>query len=215
MKFSTVIALLPALSALVHGAAVSRRSSPITGYSLWQPEWEIETSPGKTIKARGTIQQVRDEALKVNSNWEAEYIEPARVKREAQSSPPASSEILAKRTDFQTDGRVDCGGQWEQTSRDDIMRGIFYLRDVPGRPTNGPGPGACGRVSCSYGAAIWWCNDENEAKTLESYGSIADGAMAIVDKCSYYQPGTYIKVSGQAFHNTNWNVIVRADDDSC
>ncbi|KAL2851100.1 hypothetical protein BJY01DRAFT_122306 [Aspergillus pseudoustus] len=214
MKFSTVIALLPVWSALVHGAALSRRSSPIEGYTLWQPEWEIESSPGKTIKVRGTVQQVRDEVLKVNPNWEAEYIEPARVKREAQSSP-SSPEIFAKRTDFQTDGRVACGRRWEQTSRDDIMRGIFYLRDLPGQPTNGPGPGACGRVSCSYGAAIWWCNDDDQPKTLESYGSIADGAMAIVGKCSYYKPGSYIHVSGQAFHNTNWNVIVREDDDNC
>ncbi|KAL3492408.1 hypothetical protein BJX62DRAFT_224573 [Aspergillus germanicus] len=208
MKFSMVITLLPAFF------------TSVKGYELWQPEWEIEASPGQTIKARGTIQEVRDELLRANPNWEAEYIAPARAKREAESlslsdSESSSSSELSKRTDFQNDGRVACGGRWEQTSRDDIMRGIFYLRDVPGKPTNGPGPGACGRVSCSDRAAIWWCNDDDKPKTLESYGSIADGAMAVLEKCSYYKPGSYIHVSGQAFHNTNWNVIVRADDDHC
>ncbi|KAL2854258.1 hypothetical protein BJY01DRAFT_232004 [Aspergillus pseudoustus] len=40
-----------------------------------------------------------------------------------------------------------------------IREGITYLRSVSGRPTNGPGPGNCGRVSCPYNSAIWWCND--------------------------------------------------------
>lgn len=40
-----------------------------------------------------------------------------------------------------------------------IWQGIEYLDQVPGTPGNGPGPGNCGRVSCSYGAAIYWCND--------------------------------------------------------
>lgn len=40
-----------------------------------------------------------------------------------------------------------------------VKQGIEYLGTVAGTPTEGPGPGACGRVSCSYGAAIYWCND--------------------------------------------------------
>lgn len=40
-----------------------------------------------------------------------------------------------------------------------IQEGIAYLGTVSGTPVEGPGPGACGRVSCSYGGAIYWCND--------------------------------------------------------
>lgn len=37
--------------------------------------------------------------------------------------------------------------------------GIAYLKSVTGTPVNGPGPGTCNRVSCSYNSAIYWCND--------------------------------------------------------
>ncbi|KAL2826708.1 hypothetical protein BDW59DRAFT_145069 [Aspergillus cavernicola] len=209
MKLATIIALFPVLYPLVYGAAISPRS-PIEGYTIWQPEWEIEASPGKTIKARGTIEQARDELLKVNPNWDEDYVEPAKAKRALE----ARSE-LAKRTDFYTDGRVECRGRWEETNADEIQRGILYLQALGGQPTNGPGPGACGRVSCSFGAAIYWCNDETTPKTLESYSSIADGAQAIINDCKFYKPGSYNKASGQAFHKTNWNVIVRKDLENC
>lgn len=61
-----------------------------------------------------------------------------------------------------------------------IKYGVEYLRKVKGTPGQGPGPvcpdtfpnqfqmnfcllirsqASCGRVSCSYHAAIFWCND--------------------------------------------------------
>lgn len=58
-----------------------------------------------------------------------------------------------------------------------------------------PRPVACGRVSCSHGTAIWWCNDVSNpgikqdrefnpfqsrgGKTLSSFGSIVDGAQHV------------------------------------
>lgn len=52
----------------------------------------------------------------------------------------------------------------------------------------------------------------NKPKTLNSFGSIADGAQYIMGKCKsvaflLVKP----KTGGQAFHKTNWNVIVRSD----
>lgn len=41
---------------------------------------------------------------------------------------------------------------WGRCSTNRVQQGIYYLGDVPG-------PGSCGRVSCSYNAAIYWCND--------------------------------------------------------
>jgi hypothetical protein len=40
-----------------------------------------------------------------------------------------------------------------------LFEGVQHLVKVPGKPHNGPGPGNCGRVSCSWGAAMFWCND--------------------------------------------------------
>ncbi|OJJ06378.1 hypothetical protein ASPVEDRAFT_139091, partial [Aspergillus versicolor CBS 583.65] len=91
-----------------------------------------------------------------------------------------------------------------------VYDGIQYLRGVRGQPEMGPGPGACARVSCDTGTSIWWCNDDSQDKTLDGFGSIADGAGQIQWKCSWGAFGQW--TSGQIFHKTGWNVIVRADD---
>lgn len=114
-----------------------------------------------------------------------------------------------------------------------IKQGIQYLGTVSGTPTEGPGPGNCGRVSCSYGGAIYWCNDVSTAifthqhsdvsnetdcllfyqnldtKILSSYLNIADGAQLVVDYCE----NTYVGgVNGQQFYEDGWNVIVRYEN---
>jgi hypothetical protein len=61
-----------------------------------------------------------------------------------------------------------------------LAEGINYLRGVPGNPHHGAGPGTCGRVSCSYGSAIYWCNESNTAKTLSGYNAIANSAQHIL-----------------------------------
>ncbi|KAL4791934.1 hypothetical protein BDV19DRAFT_282662 [Aspergillus venezuelensis] len=208
MKFIATLALLPLICPVATALVVNSLIPPIEGYTIWEPEWEVEVAPNTTIVARGTIEQVRTQLSKINPRWEADN----KAKREAATADVVE---LTKRTDFVTDGRVDCGGRWERTRWERIHDGIEYLRSVPGQPTNGPGPGACGRVSCSYGGAIWWCNDNTTPKTLAGYGSIADGAQAIMDKCRYYEVGGRYWVSGQAFHKTGWNVIVRHDNNNC
>lgn len=40
-----------------------------------------------------------------------------------------------------------------------IWEGIYYLDTFDGQPKSDPGPGMCGRVSCSYNSAIYWCNN--------------------------------------------------------
>lgn len=50
-------------------------------------------------------------------------------------------------------------------------------------------------------------------KTLASFGSIADGAQHVWDVCAgrLDEGLAQGQVSGQAFHPTSWNVIVRKD----
>ncbi|KAK4225092.1 hypothetical protein QBC38DRAFT_422012 [Podospora fimiseda] len=86
-----------------------------------------------------------------------------------------------------------------------IEDGIRYLHGVGGRPTQGPGPARCMRVSCSWDSAIYWCNDRN----------IADGAWVITQDCPVVNYGGYRETRGQRFHGNNWNVIVRGDTNSC
>ncbi|KAE8378283.1 hypothetical protein BDV26DRAFT_281199 [Aspergillus bertholletiae] len=200
MKFSSALAVMPALLSLGYTL-----EAPIPGYGIWEPEWSIEAHPGRTIQARGTIQEVRDELLRINPDWDEHYIKPV-LERSVESTSEFS-----KRTDFFNDGWLKCG-VWPSADVADVKSGIQYLRGVSGNPQNGPGPGNCGRVSCGYNAAIWWCNDTDDTKTLESFGSVADGAQAVLESCS--KDGELHwnnKVSGQAFHDTKWNVIVRGE----
>ncbi|KAL2851099.1 hypothetical protein BJY01DRAFT_261128 [Aspergillus pseudoustus] len=201
MKPSTILSLLPTLLSMTHAL-----EAPIKGYRIWEPEWEVEALPGLMHKARGTIEEVHAELLHINPDWDEHYVEPALEHLTQRTSD------FTKRTDFYTDGWLVCG-QWPEADVPHIMSGIRYLNGVAGRPGNGPGPGNCGRVSCSYGSAIWWCNDSDQAKQLESYRSIADGAQAVLQSCSYDGGFSFSnKVTGQAFHETSWNVIVRGDE---
>ncbi|SCO81325.1 uncharacterized protein FRV6_05538 [Fusarium oxysporum] len=159
----------------------------MSGYGVVVPEWEVEITPGgPTTVLNGTIEEVHEELLQLNPDWDED------------------------------DAEYHCGGRWPKCRTTIINQGIPYLRRIKGKPRNGPGPGNCGRVSCSFNSAIWWCNDNAKSKTLNSFSSIVDGAAFIVKKCYIPDrgppvPGKWNMLSGQAFRNSKWNVIVRKD----
>ncbi|KAK2608901.1 hypothetical protein QQS21_002614 [Conoideocrella luteorostrata] len=104
---------------------------------------------------------------------------------------------------------------WVGARMDAVMNGIDHLRSVSGKPGSRAGPKMCGRVSCSYDSAIWWCNDNEHEIELRSYGLIADAAEAIRQKCYTLNTDGDWFTTGQAFMRGNWNVIVRRDVDNC
>lgn len=63
-----------------------------------------------------------------------------------------------------------------------IRQGIDYLRKIHGDCTNGPGPGNCSRVSCSYQSGIWFCNDNPHPISVPC-SAFGDRAWDIVEKC--------------------------------
>ncbi|KAI1326794.1 hypothetical protein F5Y16DRAFT_410729 [Xylariaceae sp. FL0255] len=91
-----------------------------------------------------------------------------------------------------------------------IEQGAKYLQGVKGMCGLGPGPGNCGRISCSYGSAIYWCNDNNH---FVQYNCSAFAAYAnnIVDQCSYVDQMNNLYCWGQAFDDQNFNVMVGMD----
>ncbi|RGP62433.1 hypothetical protein FSPOR_9280 [Fusarium sporotrichioides] len=205
MKLSYTSLLVTAL--LCHA---SELEAPIEGYGVVVPEWEVEITPGgpKTILS-GTVEEVHEELLQLNPDYDEEFSINSTASEISQRD---SGFNLVQRTDF-SDAEYHCGGRWKKCKTWAVNDGISYLRRVKGKPKNGPGPGNCGRVSCSWNAAIWWCNDSKE---LNSFGSIADGAALIRKKCYIPDrgppyPGQENRLSGQAFHHTRWNVIVRED----
>ncbi|KAI8219424.1 hypothetical protein K4K54_009529 [Colletotrichum sp. SAR 10_86] len=188
MRASHLAVFLPATMAL----GASAIEAPIPGYGVYVPEWEVQATPdGPTVLLSGTVEEVVDQLQELNPEYE-----------ELLNTTIAQSAALDKRTDF-SGSKVVCGN-FPKANRDRLYAGVGYLRGVGGRPWNAAGPGTCGRVSCSWNSAIWWCNDAKSRKTLDSYSSIADGATRALSVCK----GNPL-VSGQAFHKTNWNVIVR------
>jgi hypothetical protein len=109
------------------------------------------------VTMTGSIQQVVAQLDKLNPNWKKDF---------NFNDTAVVPSKLAKRDNFNS---FFCGGRWKGCSLSAIKEGITYLNGVTGQPRSGPGPGLCGRVSCSYKAAIWWCNDVSFYRNNISY----------------------------------------------
>lgn len=119
---------------------------PIPGYKIVDIAWEIEVSPGRIEILNGTVQEVVAQAIAINPDYKLRDV------------PPEPAPAFKPRGRLQ--GReVKFCNNFGTAGVNDIIAGVDYLRGVSGQPSMGPGPGACGRVSCSYNSAIYWCND--------------------------------------------------------
>ncbi|KAH0439210.1 hypothetical protein CcaCcLH18_03005 [Colletotrichum camelliae] len=196
------IALLPLAALAAKAATINSTISqaPITGYSVYVPEWEVQAFPGgETQILSGTVEQVLDELRKINPNYDEDF----GIKNVTESE---LTDFVGPKADFEGAPTACDGLELANTAR--IREGISHLDGVDGKPHRGAGPASCGRVSCSYNSAIWWCNDlkDTKAKELSSFREISDGALYVIKKC---RVGESTRVAGQAFHKDNWNVIVR------
>jgi hypothetical protein len=129
---------------------VSAESDVPEGYGVETIEWDVQVTPnGKFVTLNGTLEEVHAELLELNPRWDEDFLTD---ETEDEINP------LAKRTDFYGSKTV-CQKFGSSARFTPIQNGIKYLRGVKGNPRAGPGPANCGRVSCSYNSAIWWCND--------------------------------------------------------
>ncbi|KAK3994274.1 hypothetical protein QBC44DRAFT_367796 [Cladorrhinum sp. PSN332] len=185
-------------------AGLAAASDIIPGYNIVELSWEVQaTVDGPPIVLNGTVEQVHAQLLEINPNYDTE-VAPA----VAESAHADSESQLAKRGRISKRDHTRCGN-WASARKNRIQEGISYLWGVGGRPVRGPGPASCGRVSCSYDAAIYWCNDNRATKQLYGFWQIAEGAQVVINDCAPNSGATW--VSGQRFHNDNWNVVVRGD----
>ncbi|KAJ5903360.1 hypothetical protein N7504_005743 [Penicillium tannophilum] len=186
--FACTIAAIPAGSTTGHPP----------GYGVETLEWTVPQENGEApLKVRGTVQDVVAELSKRDPDAAAKII--ARGQEAHHSS-------LEKRA---TPGHYTC--QYE-ASMWEMHKAQEYLAGVSGKPTNGPGPGNCGRVSCSYGTGVFWCNDATVSKTLGSFDDIRDGLTLLYLACQDNADG--VGPGGQVFMDDgSWNVIARGGQD--
>ncbi|PHH71012.1 hypothetical protein CDD82_6780 [Ophiocordyceps australis] len=165
-----------ALSALLSRAA-GNLQAPLPGYGVMTPEWEVEFHPeSPKVLLNGTIEQVHHQLLQLNPSWNQDYMSNNTQPDTSATTPPqrifprykyrerdsACKKDKMRRNDFckkEFNAGSFCRRRWKDCHWWAIKKGIKRLKRVRGYPVNGPGPGKCGRVSCSYDSAIWWCND--------------------------------------------------------
>ncbi|KXH66789.1 hypothetical protein CSAL01_11601 [Colletotrichum salicis] len=226
------ISLLSLAAMAVKGAAVNKDAKGpmgVEGFDLMTVEWEVQAHPGgENLTLTGTVEEVLKELRTINPNYDQDFGITTLSSTEAIDA--AIESAVTQADDVFKDAPVNCAG-YDDADRKRLAQGARYLLDVQGKPTRGPGPGSCGRVSCSWNAAIYWCNmvsrfflpvpysmknktdgmgttQDSKAKTINSFKEISDGAYHVINKC--YR-GVGILVSGRAFHKDNWTVVGRWD----
>ncbi|KAG5946174.1 hypothetical protein E4U53_006615 [Claviceps sorghi] len=209
MASITRVAVLALLS--IQAAALV---SPLPGYGVHTFEWDVEVFPGHTQNFSGTVEQVQSQVRKLNPRWTPSLLPGEKKASMIDRRGDANAQLIAWR-------EINCGEAqgWEAVNvgtDSAIGDGIKRLRDEAKSgsvPKAGPGPSLCGRVSCSYNTAIWWCNDSPKDRALASWMNIADGAWQIVRRC--LKDGEQKTAKGQVFTDADWNVIVRRDRQDC
>ncbi|CAG8953013.1 hypothetical protein HYFRA_00003205 [Hymenoscyphus fraxineus] len=103
-----------------------------------------------------------------------------------------------------------CLDRWGFANVARILQGVAYLR------YHGGGCGVkalkCARISCSYDAAIYLCND-NEFGIAPSCNELSDYPQKIIDRCGWMSSGdTFhnptLQVGGQQFSDVKFNIYL-------
>ncbi|KAJ0117368.1 hypothetical protein J7T55_003782 [Diaporthe amygdali] len=206
MKYISV--LLSALMGIMLSAAVPAADAlddSMADYAIVDIEWNVRASPDRNDTVIGTIQDVVKHLSIVDPVGFAALNKSI---NDASDDGPSHHSYNILNMYNPTD--YYCNIYNGMADGPAIKTGIKYLRHVDGTPGQGPGPSTCGRVSCSWDSAIWWCNHNNESIGLDSYTRIADGAQNLVDSCAFAQddntPGDF---NGEQVFEGGWAVVVR------
>ncbi|KAK4199941.1 hypothetical protein QBC40DRAFT_297015 [Triangularia verruculosa] len=205
--------MLPTTSCLLGNllfavSAIAAGHRPLSSYTIVDLQWDLPITPGDatadTIKVNGTIQNAIEQMELLYPGWNHTF------QNHLQHLPDTTINKPAIREEPED---IDCNIKTMSARNWAIKKGIEYLRGVSGTPKNGPGPNNCGRVSCSYRSAIYWCNEDDFEKEV-TWEGIADGALEVLNKCTI---GTSFErdVKGRVDYKDKWNVLVRWDNDKC
>ncbi|KAG6364003.1 hypothetical protein INS49_009106 [Diaporthe citri] len=187
---------------------------PDPKYSVMDITWAVESIPGNatsTVLVNGTVQEVYKRLTEINPDYDDLLHEYESSK--ATTALPDSSPSFDSMADVPSNcGYCNvCTKRWEPAAYMIILDGISYLNSLEGKPAIPPGPGFCSRVSCEYGASIWWCNDNDERKELHSWSELTTAAVDITRQCFWTIRDKSLVTGGQIFQPGGWNVVIRHD----
>jgi len=135
-------------------ATAAVTTSPIPGYAVQEVAWEVQATPGGPyLRLNGTVQEVFNQLRQVNPTFDTDFgIDLDSSNRRTRITTSSAN------SKYQVESNT-CLPDRDTANLDIILNeGIPYLRSVPGQPGES-GRGVCGRVSCSWKSAIWWCID--------------------------------------------------------
>lgn len=217
--WSSTIFAATALATFLKG--VSSAPSPstdeapngIAGYNIVDVSWDLpvklDDPTSEIVTVTGTIEEAIAQMEAAYPGWNETF--QAGIPTDPMPTGDDTSFVSAGTADEQPES-INCKVDYDGARTSKIWDGICYLRRLnTDPPKNGPGPGNCGRVSCSWKSAIYWCNDNLEEKEL-TWKQIGDGANSVLHGGCITGRSTYQRVKGQAFFKDNWNVLVRGDD---
>ncbi|KAJ6445412.1 FAD-containing monooxygenase [Purpureocillium lavendulum] len=208
--------------ALLDDASQAATAAWTDNFTVVPVGWEVQAFPGgEPVKLEGTVQEVRRQLGAMNPNYEIDFAHMLADGHDHDhdammaSAAAMGAPQLGRRTNFDDAAAVCSSGispfpPFGHIKSISFNEAAAYLLRHGGQPSLPAGPRVCGRVSCSYGGAVYVCNDTPAVKTLLSWRSVRDGLMAIIDKCGTIFPD-YV-LGGQIFHYTDWNVIYRSED---
>ncbi|KAK3318791.1 hypothetical protein B0H66DRAFT_249825 [Apodospora peruviana] len=164
-------------------------------------EWQgaIDNN-GTTVTLTGTAESIFKQIIVLNPNYEQERDDGLRKR-----DPINSASIICN--------------VFNPAERNAIDDGISYLYGIGNglcrAPSGRPGAPGCARVSCSWSAGIFLCNDQNFEAQIPCR-LVADNARGIADVCSYHPFPQGYYCHGQIWSfNRAWNVVINRDNYNC
>ncbi|KAI1388134.1 uncharacterized protein F4822DRAFT_303362 [Hypoxylon trugodes] len=167
--------------------------TPLKGYTIVPMTWlGINTTDGLEIAVSGTIQEIQSQVQSMNDSivW--------KMSSTQQSIKPRSKKNIVCNSGG--DGGAD---------NVFVQQGIDYLKSIKNGPCGAPpGPNKCSRISCSYGAGIFLCNDTPK-EIHHDCPDLATYAEDIRSNCHTEGVVTYVR--GQQFDTEGFSVVVGHD----
>ncbi|KAJ0115544.1 hypothetical protein J7T55_010366 [Diaporthe amygdali] len=204
MKLSII--LHAAATSLVQAAAQDyiRVTSALTDYGIDEMQWILKPAFGEPLLINGTLQEIED------------HLEGSEI---LQLPPRPRAERSAAHDQRYNIGRevntVKFCGVFPMADAHHIAALVPAIGVISGPAVIGPGPGNCAQVSCAQNSAIWWCNDRNiTIKLPQGTQELGDAVEAIIDQCcktTNCQSSPNYPISGQAFSDEGWNVLMRGE----